>query len=329
MNSSVNGILGAIKTEKLGRTLIHEHVVTCCDWSLRMALGSIYCEDEILYAMTVKQLKKAKDAGIDTIVDGTPINLGRDIPMMRRAASEVGIQIIASSGFYHDENAILLWKSEDEIYRLLYRDCTEGMTDTDSLPGILKCAVDLKGFTPYVCKILRVTARVSRELDLPIFCHTIPQQEQGGQLLDIMEENQVAPSSVICGHSGDHDDLDYLESLARRGCYLGFDCFGITDKYPSTTLDNRVETLYQMCVRGWADRILISHDYVPYSGFFPDWEECRKPEFTDREVDYRYFQNHAVPLLLKKGLKQKDIDQMLIDNPRNFFEGKNSAKAAV
>lgn len=320
MPENVNTILGPVSADALGYTLIHEHVITCCDWSLRKGLGSIYCEDDVLYSMAVKKLRQAKEAGITTIVDGTPIDLGRDIPMMRRAADEVGIHIIASSGFYHGENAVLLWKSEEEIYRLLFRDCTEGMSDTDSLPGILKCAVDWKGFTPYVKKILTVTARVSHDLHLPVFCHTIPELEQGRDLLALFAEYGVPAKAVVVGHSGDTDNLDYLEALFECGCYVGFDRFGIEGKNPATRLENRVETLYQVCRRGWTKQVLISHDYAPYTGFFPDWEKCKTPEYLENPVDYNYFQRFAVPLLLKKGLTESDIHQMTVANPRAFFE---------
>lgn len=239
--------------------------------------------------------------------------------MIRRAAETVGINIIASSGFYHDENAVLLWKSEEEIYRLLYRDCTEGMGNTGSLPGILKCAVDQKGFTPYVKKVLSATARVSVELEMPIFCHTIPELQQGSALLDFLAERGVQPHMVVVGHSGDTDDLDYLETLFKCGCYVGFDRFGIETSSSATSVSRRAETLGQMCKRGWTGRILVSHDYAPYTGFFPDWDECKKSAHLENPVDYTYFQNIVVPLLLEKGITGQDIRTITVENPRRFF----------
>lgn len=319
MGRKINGVLGPVDTEELGYTLIHEHAYTCCDWSLRMELGSLYFEGDVLMDMAIQQLQKARAMGITTVVDGSPINLGRDTRALRRLAEVTGVNIIASSGFYHDEGAVLGYKSEDELVDLLMGDCTQGMADTDSLPGILKCAVDHKGFTSYVRKILNVTAQVSAAAKLPIFCHTIPELFQGNELMDVFDSHGIPANAVVCGHSGDSDDISYLESVLQRGCYLGIDRFGIVTT-PATLLENRAETLYQLCARGWTDKLLISHDYTPYTGFFPTWPEAKGPERMDDPVNYGYFQNYVAPLLLKKGLSQEHIRKLTVDNPRRFFE---------
>lgn len=316
----VPGVLGPIPVEDLGETLIHEHVVTCCDWSMRMALGKLYFDDAVIMEQAVVALKKARQQGITTIVDGTPINLGRDIRMIQEAARRSGVNVIASSGFYHQEEAIAGFKSEDELTELVYRDCTEGMADTDALPGILKCAVDAKGFTPYVEKILRVTARVSVKARLPVFCHTVPEIRPGEQLLDLFAAYGVPMNAVIVGHCGDTDDLDYLERVLRRGCYIGLDRFGITGSNPATTLEHRTRNLAELCRRGWGKQLLVSHDYAPYTGFWPDWDTVRKPGYFENLPDYTYFKTETVPCLKALGMDSADIQALTVENPRRFFE---------
>ena len=315
----VQGVLGPIPVEALGETLIHEHVVTCCDWSMRMALGKLYFEDTVIMQQAVAALKRARQQGITTIVDGTPINLGRDIRMIQEAARQSGVNVIASSGFYHQEEAVAGFKSEDELTSLVYRDCTQGMGDTDALPGILKCAVDAKGFTPYVEKILRVTARVSTKAQLPIFCHTVPEIQPGDRLLDLFADYGVPMNAVVVGHCGDTDDLDYLERLLRRGCYIGLDRFGITGNNPATTLEHRTRNLVELCRRGWGKQLLVSHDYAPYTGFWPDWDTVRQPEYFDGQPDYTYFYTEAVPRLQKLGLDNGSILALTKENPGRFF----------
>ena len=97
----------------------------------------------------------------------------------------------------------------------------------------MKCAVDNLGLTDYIVKMLGITADVAREHHLPIFCHTIPELRHGGAMLDVMADHGVPLSSVIAGHSGDVDDMDYLESLLERGCYLGMDRFGTVTATPA------------------------------------------------------------------------------------------------
>ena len=39
------------------------------------------------------------------------------------------------------------------------------------------------------------------------------------------------------------------------------------------------------------------------------------------EEDYTFIHRRVLPALQEKGLDQKAIDALLIDNPRNFFVG--------
>ena len=207
----IHTVTGTVDSADLGYTLMHEHAVTCCDWSMRMGLRSQFCEDGRLLEMAVTQLKRARAAGIDTIVDGTPINLGRDIRLIREAALQSGMNIIVSSGFYHQQDPWLEWKPYEEILGYLDYECAHGLEETDVLPGIMKCAVDYRGITDYIVKMLGVTADCAVKHRIPIFCHTIPELKHGGAMLDIMADHGVPMRAVIAGHSGDVDDIDYLE----------------------------------------------------------------------------------------------------------------------
>ena len=75
---AIQGIFGPIDPAELGQTLIHEHL-TCADWSMRMNFGGKFFDFDQVAAMAEGQLNKAKALGVRTVVDGTPINLGRDI----------------------------------------------------------------------------------------------------------------------------------------------------------------------------------------------------------------------------------------------------------
>lgn len=313
-------VTGQIDSSALGYTLIHEHAVTCCDWSLRMCLKNQFCNDQRLLEMAVTQLKKAKAAGIDTIVDGTPINLGRDIRMIRAASQASGVNIIASSGFYHQQDPWLDWKPAEELLGYLDYECTNGLEELPVFPGIMKCAVDQPGITDYIEKMLGVTADCAAKHRLPVFCHTIPELHHGNAMLEIMADHGVPMKAVIAGHSGDVDDLDYLESLLDRGCYLGMDRFGIVTKTPGTTLENRCRTIARLCKDGFADRLLISHDYVPYAGFLPDWKTASREKELEKPVSFTYFEYHAVPVLRELGLSEETLRKLKIDNPRAFFE---------
>ena len=118
----IQGVLGPIDTAELGQTLMHEHI-TCADWSMRMNFGARFFEFDQVAEIAAGQLGKAKALGVRTVVDGTPVNLGRDIRLIREVARRTGLNFIASTGFYYQEEPWLYFRDEEEIYDLLMGDC--------------------------------------------------------------------------------------------------------------------------------------------------------------------------------------------------------------
>lgn len=316
----IQTVLGAVDVSELGQTLIHEHAVTCCDWSMRRAFGARYFEPETALKIAVQKLKEAKAAGISTIVDGTPVNLGRDIPLIRRAAEASGVHVIVSTGFYHQEDPALQYFPEKELLDLLCYECEHGLEDHNVYPGFIKCAVDTRGFTPFIEKMLVISAKLSVKYQLPVFCHTIPQMKQGNQVLDIMESNGVPAHRVIVGHSGDTGDIEYLESMLERGCYLGLDRFGMAYS-PETSLEGRCTTAARLCADGWSGKLFLSHDYAPILGFMQSWEDEIAPETLASRPDFTYVHKHALPLMMEYGVTQEQIEDMLAGSIQQFFKG--------
>ena len=182
---AIQGIFGPIDPAELGQTLIHEHL-TCADWSMRMNFGGKFFDFDQVAAMAEGQLNKAKALGVRTVVDGTPINLGRDIHLIREVSRRTGLNFIASTGFYYQEEPWLGMRDEEQIYDLLMGDCVDGIAGTDSRPGILKAGVARAGLTPLLRKILHATGRVAKETGLPLFCHHDPAIKNGGEILDLL-----------------------------------------------------------------------------------------------------------------------------------------------
>ena len=100
----------------------------------------------------------------------------------------------ADIGFYYQEEPWLGMRDEEQIYDLLMGDCTDGISGTDSKPGILKAGVARAGLTPLLRKVLHATGRVAAETGLPIFCHHDPAIRNGGEILDLFGECGVPAS---------------------------------------------------------------------------------------------------------------------------------------
>lgn len=314
----IQGVLGSLDTGALGQTLMHEHV-SCADWSMRMNFGARFFEYDRVLEMAVGQFNKAKALGVRTVVDGTPVNLGRDARLIRDVADRTGLNFIASSGFYYQEEPWLAFRDEGQIYDLLMGECADGIADTGVKPGILKAGVGRAGLTPLLRKVLTATGRVAKETGLPIFCHHDPSIRNGGEILDLFAACGVPIQRVILGHSGDTDDLEYLEDMAGRGCYLGMDRFGFCDR--DLCLERRVAAIAALCRKGWSRRLLLSHDLAAYLAFWDSWEETKNADWMNLEEDYTFIHRRVLPALRAQGLEQVDLNRLLVDNPRRFFEG--------
>lgn len=314
----INSVLGKIDTKQLGAVLMHEHVI-CCDWSMRMAFREKWFEYDKVVEIAVKQMKKAKEKyGINTIVDGTAVNLGRDIRLIRDVAEKAGMQIIASTGMYFNEEPYLMGKPMNQIINLMLDECHNGIEGTDILPGMIKTATDTYGVTPLNKDLLYMTSIIQKDTNLPVFAHSAAKIKTGLLQQDEFEKNGVKLNRVIIGHSGDSNDLEYLMELMKRGSYIGMDRFGDDGK---NSLENRVNTIYELCERGFINQMILSHDFSAYIDWGKNsWKETKEADFENLEVDYTYVHRRAVPLLMKLGLTQKDIDMMMVENPRRIFE---------
>ena len=310
---NINTVTGPISTDALGPTLMHEHI-SCADWSLRAALGTRYFDPEQTANRAVEMFTKMRDeCGITTVVDGTPINLGRDVALIREVAERTGLNIIVSTGFYYQPEPALAMRPAEDLIEWMFDECANGITDTDIKPGIMKAAVDVPGLTPYLRKVLTAVGAVAARADLPIFCHHNPSLRDGGDILDIFESQGVAPNRIIIGHSGDTDDLPYLQSLLARGCYIGMDRFGYCAM--TLSLERRVATIAALCKLGWAGRLFLSHDLAAFLGMGAAFGTIGDAP------DYTFIHSTVRPALLAAGVSSEVFEQMIEVNPAEFFSG--------
>ncbi|MDH3212378.1 MAG: hypothetical protein OEM05_07815 [Myxococcales bacterium] len=307
----INGVLGPIDTAELGFTLMHEHILVV-NWSLRQAFASWYDRDEHV-PHAVSEVLSAKERGVRTIVDLTPINLGRDIHVIREVAEKAEMQVIAATGFYWTEEPSLAGWPEDRLVELLVRDIEKGIQGTDVKAGIIKCGTDHFGVTPLNRKLLTVAARAHRATGVPISTHTSVVHRVGPSQQDVFEAEGVDLSRVVIGHCGDTDDLEHLESILARGSTIGMDRFGVDIFLP---MEDRVRTVAELCRRGKADRMVLSHDACCHFDFFPaDLMASAVPRWN-----FRHIPDDVIPALRKEGVSEDHIRTLSVDNPRRTFE---------
>lgn len=313
--ATIQGVLGEIDTSELGFTLMHEHIFIA-NSAMRQAFPG-WVDEPAAVAFATAEARAARECGVRTIVDLTPINLGRDIHIIREVAEAAEIQVIAATGlYYHEEPWMAGWEA-DRIVEFLVGDIEKGIQGTDIRAGIVKCATDQAGVTPVNEKLLRVAARLHRATGVPISTHTDAAKQVGLGQQDIFEDEGVDLSRVVIGHCGDSDDLDYLERVLRRGSSIGMDRFGIDMILPT---DRRVKTIAQLCSRGWAPQMVLSHDACCFMDFWPKDVIDQMVRSAAPNWNFRHIPNDVLPALRAAGVSDADIEILTIENPRRIFE---------
>jgi phosphotriesterase-related protein len=311
--SDLNTARGTIDTAHLGVTLMHEHVFIMTT-EIALNYPEAWGDEEKRVADAIARLNELKSRGVDTIVDLTVIGLGRYIPRIARVAAATDLNIDNDIPFrFHYEGPGGLLDGPEIMTDMFVRDIEEGIADTGIKAGILKCATDEPGLTPGVERVLRAVAQAHKRTGVPISTHTHAGLRRGLEQQRIFEEEGVDLSRVIIGHSGDSTDVGYLEELISAGSYLGMDRFGIDVILP---FEERVNIVAQMCERGHADRMVLSHDANCYFDALP---EQLVPQMAPN-WNYLHIHNDVIPALKERGVTDEQLHTMLVDNPRRIFE---------
>jgi phosphotriesterase-related protein len=314
-------VAGAVDTSQLGTTLMHEHVFVL-DTEIAQNFPVEWGDEDKRVADAVTRLNELKSRGVDSIVDLTVIGLGRYIPRMQQIARQTKLNIIVATGIYTYHDAPLYFHfrgpgtvlgGPELIVDMFVHDITEGIAGTGVKAGVLKCATDEPGVTKDVGRILRATAQAHRKTGVPISTHTHAGRRVGLDQQHIFREEGVDLSRVVIGHSGDTTDLGYLEALIENGSYIGMDRFGIDT---ILSFEDRVNTVAEMCRRGHADKMVLSHDAACYNHWLP---ERPLPTMLPR-WHYLHIHNDVIPALKTKGVTDEQLHTMLVSNPKKIFE---------
>ena len=309
--AKINSVLGAIDTADLGFTLMHEHILVAT-WSMRQAFHD-WMDLDALIEEAVQELCAAKQRGVQTIVDATAVNLGRDIHVIREVAARTEMQIIAATGLYWFEEPWIGGWEVDRVVEFLIRDIESGIQGTSSKAGIIKAATGQSGVTPINRRSLQVAARLHLATGVPITTHTSAAHRTGLAQQDVFEEEGVDLRRVVIGHCGDTDDIEYLEEILQRGSFIGMDRFGMDFVL---SMEKRIDTVAELCRRGWADRMVLSHDRA----CFIDWHPKETIPAPAPRWKFHHILDDVIPALRQAGVGDEQINAMTVANPARVFD---------
>lgn len=313
--TTINSVLGPLDTTDLGFTLMHEHVILA---SAGIPQNYVELLGTGFMDRIVNGLTQAKEGGIDTIVDATTLDLGRDVTVLAEVSRLTGVNIITCTGWWLEIPRSLTGASANQLAQLFIREIQEGVAGTDIKAGILKSASDISGVTPGEETILRAVARAHLQTNVPVMLHSYSPGQVGRQQLAILKEEGVDLRRVAVDHSNDTTDLEYLTWLLEQGCYLGM------DRYPgrNTSPLARTKTMKALIDAGYGHRLLPSHDWSLARAMTIEASPAAREEREARNpYGYLYIKKVVFPQLREMGVSEAALNSLCMEGPRNFFEG--------
>jgi len=317
-------VLGEVDAADLGVTLPHEHVFF--DGTLeRQALS-------LDYTVIVEEVRHFKVAGGQTLVDVTPRDLrgaGVQDPQgaVRRAAGQntrslaaspvealrdlsrdTGVTIIAGTGYYRDPYLDRDWfdrHSVDEIAEVLVRDITEGIDGTGVRAGIIGEIAARKWYISAAEeRSFRAAARAHKQTGLTITTGATP-WPVGLQQLDVLDSEGIDPRRVVIGNCDKINLPEYHDEILRRGAWVQFDTIRGGNQ---REVEARLSYITRLIDAGFLDRILLSHDIFKAEHFK-----------ANGGTGFDYLLTSFADLLRERGVGDKELHCMLVDNPRRML----------
>jgi phosphotriesterase-related protein len=333
----VRTVLGDVAANSLGVTLIHEHVHMDCvplleahgytpDPTVGTFDGAAAAECRwnpgahpdnyrfTEYEPVLDDLRDFADLGGGTIVDATPLDLGRNTDALVRFARASNLKIIMGTGFYLEATHRSRLPSGDEenaTYAAILADCDDRQAVR---PGIIGEIGTFDPPTPSELRVLRGAARAARDTGLPLTVHLHPWSDTAEQVIDVIGETGLPIERVLLNHlSTAIGREEQISRVLATGARISFDLCGFDHsllgpgRWPPSDHDAMATTI--SLLRGpHAEQVMISQDIGVRTRLrrYGGW-------------GYGHMLRHLVPVLRGQGATEKEVNMLLIQNPSRFL----------
>lgn len=256
----------------------------------------------------IEELKNLYKKGVGRMVEVTNRGMGRDIDFIIDIEKQTNIEVVAGTGYYIDEffpREVYDLEVED-LAKIMIDEITLGIGGSEKKAGLIgEIGTSYNTFTPLEKKVFLASSIAHKETGVPISTHT-SLSTLGLEQVEFLKREKVDLNRVTIGHCDLREDLDTLLKLLDQGVYIQFDTIGKNSYYPD---EKRVRTLVELSKRGYLERVMLSMDIT------------RKSHLKENGgLGWAYLIDRFVPMLKEAGIKENQIETMLIDNPNRFFK---------
>lgn len=257
---------------------------------------------------TIEEFKTLRNKSVSTIIDVTNRGMGRSTEYVSEVIKETGINVLQSTGYYKEpflpEEVYKL--DTKEIAKILIDEIVIGIDGTNTKAEVIgEIGSSLKKIEKMEVKVFEASSRAHIETGKPIITHTTL-GKLGLEQIEIFKKFNVDLSKVTLSHIDLSGDLDYMIRLLDTGVNIAFDTIGKNNYQPD---EERANWLKELCDRGYSNQIVMSMDIT------------RKSHFKENGgIGYSYLIDTFVPMLLKSEIKDKHIENMLVNNIKRIYQ---------
>ena len=302
----VQTVLGPVAPGDLGFTLPHEHT-KCSLWWIenRWDYWELIGDEPRIN----EELAAYKALGGGTLVDVTPIGIGRDLARLARLSEATGLHIVAGAGWYrqayYPAEARIDRRSIDDLADEIVQEFVEGPVR----PGIIgEIGTDKPWVTAQEERVFRAAARAALRTGASVTTHAV-QSDVGLAQLSILEDEGLDPARIVIGHCDSHPRIEHWREIVRRGAHVEADFLGMS----FTPLERAgepkvVELISTLLNEGFEKQILLSQDV------------CHDSQLASYGGNgYTYLQKSFLPRLVEAGVNAATIKTITVENPARLL----------
>jgi phosphotriesterase-related protein len=241
----VRTVLGDIAPGDLGPCDAHEH--------LFLDTPAQPGEEFLDRDKVTEEARTLVAAGARSLVDWTPLGLGRDLDGLAHVARETGLHVVAATGLHRDAHY-----TADDPYRAAPVDelAEQFIGELAERCGVIKAGASYHHLTPFEEKAFEAVAAAHAHTGAPVCVHT-QHGTMGLALVERLSSLGVQPVSVILAHVDRNPDAGEHAETAATGATLQLDGPGRTKYWPDSTI---LQLIADLAERGHAERLLLGGD---------------------------------------------------------------------
>jgi len=302
----VQTVLGPVAPGDLGFTLPHEHT-KCSLWWIesRWDYWELIGDEPRMN----EELAAYKALGGGTLVDVTPIGIGRDLGRLARLSQATGLHIVAGAGWYrqayYPAEARIDRRSIDDLADEIVQEFVDGPVR----PGIIgEIGTDKPWVTAQEERVFRAAARAALRTGASVTTHAV-QSDVGLAQLTILEDEGLDPARIVIGHCDSHPRIEHWREIVRRGAHVEADFLGMSFTPLERAGEPKVVDLISTLLNeGFEKQILLSQDV------------CHDSQLASYGGNgYTYLQKSFLPRLVEAGVNAATIKTITVENPARLL----------